>query len=1518
MRDPEGSFAAAPASLAEIELQDTGGLPGLPPAPTRRPNRALHGNGASLSPTSSQTNLLGGRDSNEIRYDPFRSHTTQVYDDRSDVDDDDARDKPAFGTEDEDDRDKGVIAAEVMGAEPSRFVRWAVRFPLVAMFLSAVPFILVSGWTLWMFGVNVDFSLDSFRIRDHPAAELADALHSSKEQSHLWWTRLREDEGAGRYVLVTGIPGSIKTESSNRALLSSDGFGGDNTSLALRRRLLVDAPEEPRRHIVRWSCHVIYHTVPEGKNVLTASSMNQARALEVDMQDSAGYDRFCWQGFEKSTLLDNDCQPANSIVPMFFKLSESGRAGRQFGDVVRVTTQLAAEGLYGYTDKTFDPSRGTATGLRAEFHFGTPVDGFTSEKDRSGAQREQFVEFVKAQLYPKLKAASKYGENPANGPDRLGVTFGGDVITELEIVEALYRDVSLAGIGFSIVSVYMWAYLDGSVFLAACGMAEIVISFPLAYAFHRVVMGLEYVSILQFLAVFVILGIGVDDVFVFYNTYAQATRAVGRDSDLTARLSYAYEHAGRAMLVTSFTSAAAFCSNLASAIPAVRVFGVFLAVMVGANYLLVVTWFPACIACWEMYIRPVQDRSLEPVMGANMSMTRRFAAFVNRCRPLDWGVSRFKQKYPRVYRECTFKNYARFLRRRRRWLIFLCIGLGTGGMIGATQLQGSNEVPKMFPDGHNVQRFLDWTQTKFADESLGCASYSDCAQHAADEIKQLDDLTPSPPPLPPVVPFTEGEIQTMATDVMTYFDKDGDGELSYAELESAFTAMGLEQLIDAGGGSSGMERLVNGVLRDYGTGTGGKLSRDGLLKYLSNTNDTQPGVLRYARAYLDGWLSTMPPPPPPPPSPPPPSPSPPPPYPANAPRLPPPSPPPVIPPPASPPPPPPPPPAPSDDPPSPPPLLPPAPPPPPPPRPLPPSPPVPRSPPPKPAWPPPFPRAPAFPDFPNAPPPPEGSPPAPEAPPAPPARRTNGTNFEHVTLVWGLTNVRRTAVEALDPFTSAGEPVLDQRFDASDPEFQIAAVELCERLRRTSELVMEVEPCFMESLKAWASVESRRLTYGLFPFSPASVFDKAASDFIQNRMSLKDSVGLIEGQSYNRGAVTDVRLAYLKVKVKTTVPWNQPSNVIGDWYARWNDFLAEFNANVDDRTFLRNLTTDEVGEYLCPANVCNMPKVRITGEMFVRMATEQAAVSGTIRAIAISTAFAVGSVIIFTGNAVVALIALLCLISIIASVHGIFTMMGWTLGIVEAVSITILVGMSVDFILHLAEAFTKSPFHARGDRGEDAVARLGAAVSAAGITTFIAVIPMLGCTIQIMYKFGVIIPVCIVLSLFYSLHMFVPLIMQFGPQGSDMGFLRGLPSVVFRTPARRFSFLFAAGCVACLAIPSTLAIVNENVGTFVVVLLVCTAVLYAWLRVERTKEETGAIPDPTAAAGGPETSGGYSRGPSSRDPFASIGAGLPDLPQMPSPGGMEEGALPPAPSPGAVKLFQEEVELSSMRSRNRR
>jgi|TARA_B110000261_G_scaffold51848_1_gene61310 hypothetical protein len=222
--------------------------------------------------------------------------------------------------------------------------------------------------------------------------------------------------------------------------------------------------------------------------------------------------------------------------------------------------------------------------------------------------------------------------------------------------------------------------------------------------------------------------------------------------------------------------------------------------------------------------------------------------------------------------------------------------------------------------------------------------------------------------------------------------------------------------------------------------------------------------------------------------------------------------------------------------------------------------------------------------------------------------------------------------------------------------------------------------------------------------------------------------------------------------------------------------------------------------------------------MFVRMATERAAVGGVVASIAIryglahlpnpaslfahtgltlcftyiSTAFAVASVLAFTGNAVVAALATVSLVAIVVSVLGVFSLAGWSLGIVEAVSITILVGLSCDFSLHLAEAFTTSGHKERELRAKHAVGKVGKPVVAAGFTTFFAVIPMLGCTIRVLNKFGAIIPACIVFSLFFCLHLFVPLLMVFGPDGhtdgtdgkQTTGFLVGLPSVLFRTSAR--------------------------------------------------------------------------------------------------------------------------------------
>jgi len=67
----------------------------------------------------------------------------------------------------------------------------------------------------------------------------------------------------------------------------------------------------------------------------------------------------------------------------------------------------------------------------AALDLGTPVSGYASETDRPGAQRGEYADFVQKQLYPTLKAAAD-GNLQGGGADRLGVTFGGPIITEYE------------------------------------------------------------------------------------------------------------------------------------------------------------------------------------------------------------------------------------------------------------------------------------------------------------------------------------------------------------------------------------------------------------------------------------------------------------------------------------------------------------------------------------------------------------------------------------------------------------------------------------------------------------------------------------------------------------------------------------------------------------------------------------------------------------------------------------------------------------------------------------------------------------------------------------------------------------------------------------------------------------------------------------------------------------------------------------------------------------------------------
>jgi protein dispatched 1 len=105
-------------------------------------------------------------------------------------------------------------------------------------------------------------------------------------------------------------------------------------------------------------------------------------------------------------------------------------------------------------------------------------------------------------------------------------------------------------------------------------------------------------------------GIGADDAFIFVKIWqcvlterVKASSMVttsDRHSDILLQtMSYTFRHAALSMLTTSLTTACAFYASYVSSITAVRCFGIFSGTAIIVNYMLMISWLPACISIAE-------------------------------------------------------------------------------------------------------------------------------------------------------------------------------------------------------------------------------------------------------------------------------------------------------------------------------------------------------------------------------------------------------------------------------------------------------------------------------------------------------------------------------------------------------------------------------------------------------------------------------------------------------------------------------------------------------------------------------------------------------------------------------------------------------------------------------------------------------------------------------------------------------------------------------------------------------
>lgn len=205
---------------------------------------------------------------------------------------------------------------------------------------------------------------------------------------------------------------------------------------------------------------------------------------------------------------------------------------------------------------------------------------------------------------------------------------------------------------------------------------------------------------------------------------------------------------GRAMkatFITSFTTAAAFVANMVSPIPALRVFGIFMFMIVAMNFFMVITIWPAVLviyetringkftcfglgpACGRVRSRIVGSLGFEtPNIGIEDHASVKYAKLSEEIEPPESGVipSAEDDLAPSLTTNITvrraverpieqfFGNKLAPLIFKGRWLIVgILAAIFIASIVLSTRLQPSKRPPAFFPEDHNVQRFLDWQQS---------------------------------------------------------------------------------------------------------------------------------------------------------------------------------------------------------------------------------------------------------------------------------------------------------------------------------------------------------------------------------------------------------------------------------------------------------------------------------------------------------------------------------------------------------------------------------------------------------------------------------------------------------------------------------------------------------------------------------------------------------------------------------------------------------------------------------------
>ena len=140
--------------------------------------------------------------------------------------------------------------------------------------------------------------------------------------------------------------------------------------------------------------------------------------------------------------------------------------------------------------------------------------------------------------------------------------------------------------------------------------------------------------------------------------------------------------------------------------------------------------------------------------------------------------------------------------------------------------------------------------------------------------------------------------------------------------------------------------------------------------------------------------------------------------------------------------------------------------------------------------------------------------------------------------------------------------------------------------------------------------------------------------------------------------------------------------------------------------------------------------------------------------------------LISTMNILVASISILCILGIVANVISVMHLKGWSLGVGESIACIMIIGFSVDYVVHLCNHYTESLHDTRYKKMRESLTYVGISIVGGAVTTMGAAIFLFFCKLTFFLQFGILMSSTIGFSLFWSLFVFPSIIVIIGPEGN--------------------------------------------------------------------------------------------------------------------------------------------------------